>query len=132
MDTRRAIAVGLAFASFLLAVAFAIVMGACGAMQASPGDPGSCVPVFHPLAPVWAAFALIGMASLWWWRAWPAITLGAIGLALGVISGFSAGFYGIGCGALLLAAGVVGAKAGGGRNQRDLAGDGPPAGENRG
>jgi hypothetical protein len=114
MEKRLAVALGLASASFLLAVAFAIVMGACGAMeQGSSTDPdvGSygprCVSVFHPFAPVWAAFALLGLASLWWWRAWPVVVLGSVSLALGVLAGFSAGFYGLGCGALLLAAGLV-------------------------
>ena len=114
MRKRLLVALALAFASFLLAMAFAIVMGVCGAMeQGASTDPaiGSygprCVPVFHPFAPVWAGFALLGMASLWWWRPWPVVVLGSVGLVLGVLAGFSAGSYGIGCGALLLASGLV-------------------------
>jgi hypothetical protein len=106
MRARLAVALGLASASLLLAIVFAIMMWGCGAMEASPGNPGTCVPVFHPFTPVWAVFAVAGGVALWFGRAWPAVVLGSVGLALGILSGFSAGFYGIGCGALLLAAGA--------------------------
>ena len=120
MDARRAVAIGLALASLGLAVTFGVMMAACGAMeQGSSWDAATnrtvsygprCVPVFYPLAPVWAVAAVGGAAGLWRGLAWPAIALGAAGTALGVVAGFSAGFFGIGCGALLLAAGLVGRR----------------------
>lgn len=118
MEKRRAIALGLAFLSFLLAGAFGVLTAVCGGMEegestnVETGETTSygprCVSAFYPLVPVWAALALLGMASIWFDRPWPVVILGAIGLALGVVAGFSAGFFGIGCGALLLAAGLVG------------------------
>lgn len=120
MRKRLAIALGLSSASLALAATFGILMWTCGAMeQGASSGPGvddaesygpRCVSVFHPGAPVWAVFAIAGGVALWFGKAWPAVALGAIGLALGILSGFSAGFYGIGCGALLLAAGIVGRK----------------------
>ena len=118
MQTRMAIALGLACASFALAAAFGALTWLCGAMEQGSstdfetGETESygprCVSAFYPLVPVWAAFALLGGAGLWSGRAWPAIALGAVGLALGVVTGLSSGLFGIGCGALLLAAGLVG------------------------
>jgi ABC-type phosphate/phosphonate transport system permease subunit len=112
----RIVAIALALASLGLAVTFAIVMYNCGAMETSqssppqPTDGTHCVSVFHPFSPVWAAFAILGALGLWWRKAWPAIALGAVGTGLGVLAGFSAGFFGIGCGVLLLAAGLVGRR----------------------
>ncbi|MEA3135924.1 MAG: hypothetical protein QOC71_205, partial [Thermoplasmata archaeon] len=100
MERRRIVAIGLAVASFLLAATFGIVTAVCGGTEqgSSADESGNttsygprCVSAFHPLAPVWAVFALLGVASLWLWRAWPVVVLGAVGLALGVVSGFSAG-----------------------------------------
>ncbi|HUR24592.1 MAG TPA: hypothetical protein VM327_01080 [Candidatus Thermoplasmatota archaeon] len=108
MRTGLVIAIALAFASFLLAVAFGVLTAVCGRMQASPGHEASCVSSFYPLVPVWAGFAVLGGAGLWFRKAWPAVTLGTVGLALGVVTGLSSGFFGIGCGALLLAAGLAG------------------------
>lgn len=123
MQTRTAIALGLASASFALAAAFGVLTGLCGAMEQGSstdfetGETESygprCVSAFYPLVPVWAAFAVLGGAALWSGRAWPAVVLGSVGLALGAVTGLSSGFFGIGCGALLLAAGLVGTGRGG-------------------
>lgn len=115
MRKRLAIALALAFASLALATAFGLLMWQCGRLRVEATEPGEpageaqCVSVLYPLVPVWAGFALVGAVGLWFGHAWPAITLGAIGFLLGILAGLSAGFYGIGCGALLLAAGLVGA-----------------------
>ena len=116
MDRRQAIALGLAGASLVLAAAFGVLTFVCGAMEVQANEPGQpanaphCVSAFHPFALVWAAFALVGLGTVWKGPAWVAIGLGAFGLALGVLAGLSAGFYGVGCGALLLAAGLVGRR----------------------
>ena len=120
MDRRQAIALALAGASLALAVTFGVLTYVCGGMeQGTSWDAATnqttsygprCVSAFHPFTVVWAAFAAVGLAVLWKGPAWVAILLGAVGLGLGVLAGFSAGFFGIGCGALLLAAGLVGRR----------------------
>ena len=121
MQRRRLVAFLLAAASLALAAAFGVMTWLCGGLeQGESWDAATdetvsygprCVPALHPWAPLWAGFAVAGLAGLAARRAWPAIALGAVGLALGVLSGFSAGYYGIGCGALLLAAGLVARRA---------------------
>ena len=110
METRRAVALGLAIASLALAVAFMAISSTWDLVQTTSSGEDRVVP-FHPWAPIWIAFGGLGLAALWWRLAWPAIVLGAIGLVMGFIAGFSAGFFGLGAGALLLAAGMVGRGA---------------------
>lgn len=108
MRGRLVAAFVLAGGSLALAAAFGVLTAVCGGMEASPGGEARCVPAFHPWVPFWAGFALAGGVGFAFGRAWPAIALGAVGLAMGVLSGFSAGLWGIGAGGLLLAAGLVG------------------------
>ncbi len=117
MQTRLAIALGLAVLSLALAATFGILTALCGGMeQGSSVNVAAnqttsygprCVPAFHPMVPLWASFAVVGAVGIWKSQAWIATLLGLVGLGFGIISGFSAGFFGIGCGALLLASGLV-------------------------
>lgn len=114
MDRRQLVALGLAGASLLLAVAFGVLTCVCGGAEVEPnreGDPpndATCASRLHPFAPIWAAFAVMGGIGLWFEMRRPAAVLGGLGFALGIVSGLSAGFYGVGSGALLPAAGIVG------------------------
>jgi hypothetical protein len=105
----RIVAFSLAAGAFLLAVGYGILLAVCGgSATGGPNDAPTCLAVFHPFVPAWAFFALLGALGLWFHRAWPAIALGSVGIALGLLALASAGYAGIGSGALLLAGGLVG------------------------
>lgn len=111
---RRAVAVGLALVALLATAALVAAGLRCGMVRASAcGTPeecdaeAECVSRVHPVALPLAALALVGGAGAW--RSLPGVPLGAgvVAAGAGTLFGLSLGFWGIGVGALLVAAGVA-------------------------